>query len=93
MKRLLLAAAMAATWVPATAAPLSTNECASMAAQVDGRVAAPDLDVSKLIQDGDPQVAEAARRFQALRQASPSNAALVNATGDLRYQLEVCARR
>ena len=94
MKRLLLAGVMGAVCEIGAAASLSTKECASIAAQVDGKVVVGHLDVAKLIRDGDPEVAAAARRYEALRsQASPLPAALVNATQDLRYQLQVCARR
>ena len=94
MRRTILVAALVALAGGATAAPLSTADCSRIAAQVDGYEATGDLDVPRLIQDGSPDVAAAARRFEALRSEVPQpRAALVNAVQDLRYQLQVCARR
>ena len=79
---------------PGIAAGLSAADCATMVAKVDGAVAAPDLDVARLVRDGDAEVAAAARRFETIRSGVPrSEPALTNATQDLRYQLQVCARR
>ena len=76
------------------AAALSNADCAQLVPQVNGAIAAPDLNVARLIREGDPEVAAAARRLDALRSApQPNAAALTNATQDLRYQLQVCARR
>jgi hypothetical protein len=91
---MVLAACAVALPGPASAAPLSSAECARLVRQVDGARADADLDVPRLIRDGDAEVAAAARRFEAIRSAVPrSEAALTNATQDLRYQLQVCARR
>jgi hypothetical protein len=77
-----------------TAAPLSTADCAKAVAQVERTVAVLDLDLARLIRDGDGEVAAAARRLDAIRSEVPrSEGALVNAAQDLRYQLQVCARR
>jgi hypothetical protein len=95
MKIPVLAICVIALCGPQQAAALSSADCAGIVPQVNGDVAAPDLNVARLIREGDPEVAAAARRLEALRSqgAQPDAAALINATRDLRYQLQVCARR
>lgn len=76
------------------AATLTASECANLAIQVDrGPPSGVASILPNLIRDGDPEVAAAAQRLAALHAATPPRAALVNATQDLRYQLQVCARR
>jgi hypothetical protein len=94
MRRLVLALAAVGLCGPAVAAPLTTADCSRIAAQVGGDDAALELDLTRLIRDGDSEVAAAARRFEVLRSGLPQGrAALVNALHDLRYQLQICARR
>ena len=95
MKATVLAVALLPLCGSSIAAPLSPTSCAALAAQVDGSVVPADLDLPRLVRDGDPEVAAAARRLQGLRSGAPqqSPALLVNAVQDLRYQLQVCARR
>ncbi len=90
----MLAFALIAYCGAASAAPLSSADCARIATQVDGNGPAASVELPALIRDGDPEVAAAARRLSALRSETPQNTgALTNAVQDLRYQLQVCARR
>ena len=94
MKTLRLATCVVALCAAERAVALSNAECAEVVPQVNRPVAAPELDVARLIREGNAEVAAAARRFEALRSQVPQEpGALTNATQDLRYQLEVCARR
>lgn len=91
---MIAAALLAASEFGLSASPLSTIDCSRLAAQVDGDVAAASLDVAALIRDGDREVAAAARRFETMRSTrDATHPDLVNATQDLRYRLQVCARR
>ena len=94
MKRIVFAVALLASGQAGIAAPLSKAECSSIAAQVDGGTPFGDVGMlPRLIRDGDSDVAAAARRLVALHSGAHAENGLVNATQDLRYQLEVCARR
>ena len=94
MRYVALFAALLAAPCTVNAAPLSTADCAKAALQAEGSTPAESLDLAALARDGDREVAAAARRLTALQaEASTPRAALVNATQDLRYQLQVCARR
>ena len=94
MRSTILAAALIGFCGAARAAPLSSADCARLATQVDGSGPAAGVDLAALTRDGDPEVSGAARRLSALRsEASQSAAAITNALQDLRYQLQVCARR
>jgi hypothetical protein len=94
MKLIALASVVIVCCTGAVAAPLAASDCARIAAQVDAGNIPESLELAPLVRDGDAEVSGAARRLKALRaQVPPPAAALANATQDLRYQLQVCARR
>jgi hypothetical protein len=94
MRRAILASALILSCGAASAAPLSSADCARLVTQVEAGNPAAKVDLAALIRDGDTEVAGAARRLNDLQSAVPQPAAAItNATQDLRYQLQVCARR
>ena len=92
MKTIVLTAFMIAAIGPAMAAPMSKSDCSRVAIQADDEATYNDINLGRLIEDGSPDVAEAARRLAALRIDGAKSGSVLNATQDLRYQLQVCAR-